>query len=101
MKASRIATFALLATAAVGFNAFAGDRYEPEASQSFVSTLSRAEVHAQAVKSVRDNQQRGFNAESGEYLISAPAAQATSGLTREAVRAEALKSRNSFELLRG
>jgi Domain of unknown function (DUF4148) len=95
MKTTRIAALALIATAAVGFNAYAdsGDNYQPETAQKFVSTLSRAEVQTEAVKATRDNIKRGFNAETGEYLISAPAQVTGSALTREAVRAEAIKAR--------
>jgi hypothetical protein len=97
MKATRIATLALIATAAAGFNAYAesGDSYQPEAAQKFVSTLSRAEVQAEAVKANRENFQRGFISERGEYLVSAPAASTDVGLTREAVRAEAIKVRGT------
>lgn len=97
MKTTRIAALALIATAAIGFNAHAesGDNYQPQSAQKFVSTLSRAEVQAEAVKAVRENLQRGYNAESGDYAISAPAASNGSGLTREAVRAEAIKARGT------
>lgn len=95
MKTSRIATLALIATAAVGFNAYAesGESYPAQDTQKFVSTLTRAQVQAEAVKAARDNIQRGYNAEALEYLIGAPAAASDAGLTREAVRAEAIKAR--------
>jgi hypothetical protein len=97
MKTTRIAALALIATAAVGFNAYAesADSYQPEPVQKFVSTLSRAEVQAEAVKANRDNFKRGLNAETGEYLISAPAQATGAALTREAVRAEAIKARGT------
>jgi hypothetical protein len=96
MKTTLIATLALIASAA-GFNAYAdsGDRYQPESVQKFVSTLSRAEVQAEAVKANRDNIKRGLNVETGEYLISAPAQVTGSGLAREAVRAEAINARGT------
>jgi hypothetical protein len=97
MKTTRIAALALIATASVGFNAYAesSDNYQPEAAQKFVSKLTRAEVHAEAVKANRDNFQRGFNSERGDYLIGAPVQSSGSGLTREAVRAEAIKVRGA------
>jgi Domain of unknown function (DUF4148) len=94
MKATRIATLALLATAAIGFNAYAGDRYEPTVN-STGSSLTRTQVQAEAVKANRDAIQRGFNSERGEYLISAPVATDGAPLAREAVRADALKARSS------
>jgi Domain of unknown function (DUF4148) len=96
MKTSRIAAMALIATAAAGFNAYAetSDTYQPESAQKFVSTLTRAQVQAEAVKATRDNFQRGYSIERGDYLISAPAQAADMGLTREAVRAEAIKARS-------
>jgi hypothetical protein len=97
MKTTRIAALTLIATAAVGFNAYAesGDSYQPEPAQKFVSTLNRADVRAEAVKATRDNFTRGYNAETGEYLISAPAQATGAALTREAVRAEAIKARGA------
>ncbi|MBS7806620.1 DUF4148 domain-containing protein [Variovorax sp. PCZ-1] len=97
MKTSRIAALALIASAAVGFNAFAetSDNYQPESAQKFVSTLTRAQVQAEAVKANRDSFQRGFNTERGDFLIGAPAQTPEVGLTREAVRAEAIKARSS------
>ena len=95
MKTSRIAALALIATAAAGFNAYAESRdtYTLQSTQKFVSTLTRAQVQAEAVKATRDNFQRSYNAQTGEYLISAPAATSDVGLTREAVRAETIKAR--------
>jgi Domain of unknown function (DUF4148) len=97
MKTTRIAALALIATAAVGFNAYAesSDSYQPEPVQKSVSTLNRAEVQAEAVKATRDNFNRGYNAETGEYLTSAPTQATDAALTREAVRAEAINSRGT------
>ena len=96
MKTSRIAALALIATAATGFNAYAeySDNFQPAGTQKFVSTLTRAQVHAEAVKATREAVQRGYNTETGEYLQAAPQPQTSSGLTREAVRAEAIKARS-------
>jgi hypothetical protein len=97
MKTSRIAALALIATAAVGFNAYAettSDNFFAPA-QKTVSTLTRAQVQAEAVQA-RDNFQRGYSVERGDYLISAPVQATGSTLTREAVRAEAIKSRGTF-----
>jgi hypothetical protein len=95
MKTSRIAALALIATAAAGFNAYAGEtsEFNPDAGQKFVSTLSRAQVQSEAVKAVRDNLQRGYIAERGEYLVNAPVQANDATLTREAVRADAIKAR--------
>jgi hypothetical protein len=97
MKTTRIAALALIATTAASFNVYAdsGDSYQPDSAQKFVSTLSRAEVQAEAVKANRDNIKRGLNVETGEYLISAPAQATGSVLTREAVRAEAIRARGT------
>lgn len=98
MKTSRIAALALIATAAVGFNAYAetssDNLFAP--AQKTVSTLTRAQVQAEAVQANRDNFQRGYSVERGDYLISAPVQATGSTLTREAVRAEAIKSRGAF-----
>ncbi len=94
MKSIRIAAIAVLATAAV--SAFAqsdrGDRWEP-AGQPSISTLSRAQVHAEAVKANYENFKRGYSGERGEFAFSAPVTLSDSGLTREAVRAETTKAR--------
>jgi Domain of unknown function (DUF4148) len=101
MKTSRIAALALIATAAAGFNAYAesSDSYQPEPVQKFVSTLTRAQVQAEAIQATRDNFTRGYNYETGEYQIAAPAKAIGDTLTREAVRAEAIKARNSVNVL--
>jgi hypothetical protein len=94
MKATRIATLALLATAALGFNAFASgsDTYQPESAQKFVSVLSRAQVQEAAVAANLDNFKRGLTSERGNYLIDAAAQAPSLGLTREVVRSEAIKN---------
>ena len=101
MKTSHIAALALIASAATGFNAYAdsSDNYQPLSEQKFVSTLSRAEVQADAIKAARDSVKRGYNNESGEYLISAPAQPYSMSLTREAVRADAIKARGTKPLI--
>jgi hypothetical protein len=88
MKTSRIAALALIATAAVGFNAYAeGVSYQADFTKQTASTLTRAQVQAQA------NANRDVNAlysEAGEARTPVT----PSSLTREAVRAEAIKSRD-------
>lgn len=93
MKATRIAVLALLATAALGFNAFASERdnLQPEPAQKFISVLTRAQVQEAAVNANLDNFKRGLVSERGNYSIDSAAQVAGSGLTREAVRAEAIK----------
>jgi hypothetical protein len=95
MKTSRIAALALIASAAAGFNAYAGESSEftPNAKENFVSTLTRAQVQAEAVQAVAVRQQRGYSSERDEFLFSAPASAGQTTLTREAVRAEAIKAR--------
>ena len=94
MKATRIVSLALITFAAAGFNAHAesADNY-PQPVQKFVSTLTRAQVQADAIKATRESFHRTSNNESGEYLFSAPVAAPSVVLTREAVRAEAFKAR--------
>jgi hypothetical protein len=94
MKTPRIAALALIATAAVGFNAYAGETSEftPNVSTSFVSTLTRAQVQAEAVQANLDKIQRGYIVEQDVFLVS-PAQTNASTLTREAVRADAIKAR--------
>jgi hypothetical protein len=101
MKTSRIAALALIASASVGFNAFAdttSDNYPLTSPQNAVSTLTRAQVQAEAVQANLESFQRGFQSERGEYLISSPAASTTPVLTREAVRAEAIRARGEQTL---
>lgn len=95
MKTSRIAALAILASLA-GFNVYAdsGDNYQPLSNQKFVSTLTRVQVQAEATKAASTAFRRGYNNDSGEYLISAPADASAVGLKREAVRAEAIKARS-------
>jgi hypothetical protein len=97
MKTTHIAALALIASAA-GFNAFAasGDNYPVVPEQTIVSTLSRAEVHAEAVKATREKLEHNFHSESGEYQIGAPVQATGSALTRAAVRAQALKARGTY-----
>ena len=99
MKSIRIATIAVLATAAMG--AFAakdtGDRYESAAPSSITtsSSLSRAQVQAEAVKANRENLKRFSSDERGELSLGTTVTPSNSGLTREAVRAEVTKARNT------
>jgi Domain of unknown function (DUF4148) len=99
MKSIRIATIALLATAAV--SAFAakdtGDRYESAAPSSIAtsSSLSRAQVQAEAIKANRENLKRFSSGERGELSLGAPVTPSNSSLSREAVRAEVTKARNT------
>lgn len=100
MKISHIAALALIASAATGFNAYAQSAdVGIDPAQKFVSTLSRAEVQTEAAKAARDTFQRGYNYDSGEYLISAPAQPSSMSLTREAVRADAIKARGTKPLI--
>jgi hypothetical protein len=95
MKTSRIAALALIATAAVGFNSFAGDTSEfNPVAEKFVSISTRAQVHAEAVQAVAERQQRGYGSERSEFLFNAPVSSGQTTLTREAVRAEAIKTRS-------
>jgi hypothetical protein len=94
MKATRIATLALLATAALGFNAFASgsDTYQPEPAQKFVSVLSRAQVQEAAVAANLDNFKSGPVSERGAYSFTVSPQTSNTGLSRDAVRAEAIKN---------
>jgi Domain of unknown function (DUF4148) len=96
MKTSRIAALTLIASAAVGFNAYAGETSEftPDVSQKFVSTLTRAQVQADAVQANLEKIQRGYLNDQGVYLISAPVQSNAIAVTREAVRADAIKARS-------
>ncbi len=88
MKTSRIAALALIATAAVGFNAYAeGVSYQADFTKQTASTLTRAQVQAEAKANRAVN---ALYSEAGEARTQAT----PSSLTREAVRAEALKSRD-------
>jgi hypothetical protein len=88
MKTSRIAALALIATAAAGFNAYAeGVSYQADFTQQTASTLTRAQVQAEANANRAVN---GLYTEVGEARTQAT----PSVLTREAVRAEAVKSRS-------
>jgi hypothetical protein len=91
MKTSRIAALALIATAAAGFNAYAesSDNYQADFTQKSISTLSRAQVQATA----NDNSLRGLYSEQGDAQIKLATPRSDATLTREAVRAEAIKSR--------
>jgi hypothetical protein len=97
MKSIRIATIAVLATVSMG--AFAakdsGDRFElgAQATVSAPSTLSRAQVQAEAIKANRDNAKRGYIHESDSFY-GVPAV-SSSTLTRDAVRAEITKARST------
>lgn len=97
MKTSRITTLALIVTAAASFSAHA-ENYQTQSVPNFVPTLTRAQVHADALKAARINFQRIDNTESGTQFIGASAAPASNSLTREAVRAEALKARGTVRL---
>ncbi len=101
MKTSHIAALALIASAATGFNAYAdsGDNYQPQNEQKFVSTLTRAQVQADAIKAARDSAKRGYNNESGTYLINSPTQPSSMSLTREAVRVDAIKARGTKPLI--
>jgi hypothetical protein len=84
MKATRIAALALFATAAVGFNAMANDLRSYGADvQIQPSTLTRAQVQAEAAQASRITNER-------DSFVATPA---SSQLSREAVRAEAVKAR--------
>lgn len=91
MKTSRIAALALIASASFGFNAYAQSADAGvDPAKNFVSTADQAQVRAEAVKANADRIQRGYNNDSGDYLVGAPAFK--SGVSREAVRNEAVQS---------
>jgi hypothetical protein len=100
MKSIRIVAIAVLATTAM--SAFAandtGDRFEPTAqsSVSSSSTLSRAQVQAEAVKANHENFKRFNSGERSDFSLSTSvAAPSNGGLTREAVRSEVIKARST------
>jgi Domain of unknown function (DUF4148) len=101
MKTTRIAALALISTAAIGFNAYAGETsdFTPDVTQKFVSTLTRAQVQADAVQANLEITNRGYNNDQGVYLISAPAQSKDMSLTREAVRADAIKARGMITVV--
>jgi hypothetical protein len=75
-------------------SAFAADRYEPVVNASGPA-LTRAEVQAEAVKSVQEQYARGFNSDTGEFLQAArDTAAPTVALSRDEVRAAAVNSNN-------
>lgn len=91
MKTSRIAAFALIATAAVGFNAYAQSADAGvDPAQGFVSTAIAAQVKAEAAQANADRIKRGYISESGEFLSGTPAFK--SSVARDVVRAEAIKA---------
>jgi hypothetical protein len=88
MKATRIATLAAIAisASAASMGAFAqnhGDYYTP-ATQAVTSNLTRAQVQAEAAQASRITNER-------DSFVATPA---SSQLSREAVRAEAVKARS-------
>jgi hypothetical protein len=94
MKTTRIATLVLIASAAIGFNAYAAlDSNEPGQIDKSVSTLSRAAVQAEAIKANSAKSQRGYIAESDIYLIGDNVQAPT--LTRKAVLDEVIKTRGT------
>jgi hypothetical protein len=74
-------------------SAFAADRYEPTASAQGPAA-SRAEVQAAAVAAVKDRHTRVVTT-GGDVLNRAPAANLTSQLSRDEVRADAIKARGT------
>jgi hypothetical protein len=95
MKTSRIAALALLATASVGFNAYAeiaGD-YQAPIPQASSSTLTRAQVQVDAVQANKNDWSRGLYTEAGTTVGSVPVQSAGMKLSREVVRSEAINAR--------
>jgi hypothetical protein len=93
MKATRIATLAAIAisASAASMGAFAqinGDYYTP-ATQAVTSNLSRAQVQAEAAQAPRVTNERDSFA----------AAPTPSQVSREVVRAEAVKARADVTLI--
>jgi hypothetical protein len=90
MTASRYVSFAVLAAAALGFNAHAqSDRdYPPEAPTT--STLSRAEVQSEAIQAAKERARAGYVAERDGFTPEV--APAPSTVSREQVREEAIKA---------
>lgn len=91
MKTSRIAALALIASAAIGMNAFAQSNDAGiDPAQNFVSTANAAQVRSEAAQANLERVQRGYSQDSGEYISGTPAFK--SNISREAVRTEAIQS---------
>jgi hypothetical protein len=90
MKASRYVSLAVLAAAVLGFNAHAESErnYPPEAPST--STLSRAQVQAEAIEAAKERARAGYNAERDAFVPER--APTTSTLSREQVREEAIRA---------
>ncbi len=88
MKAFSTLVITLGLMAATSAFAADTDRYEPTAAASSVSTLTRAEVRAEAVAALAQQRVIGYVAETGTSLKPAPVA--VSSVTRAEVRIAAL-----------
>ncbi len=77
------------AVSVLSVSAFAQDHRTPTPDLDAPSTLSRAEVRAAAAADLADKQARGYQAETGTYLVQLPVA---STLSRADVREQALQA---------
>ncbi len=101
MKAFSTLVITLGLMAATSAFAADTDRHQPTAAASSVSTLTRAEVRAEAVAALAQQRAIGYVAETGASLKPAPVA--ASPVTRAEVRAAAIEARSaqSFNDVRG